>query len=291
MKLFLLLLALIVLACSQSICPNTGFFPEEAEFDFQLCTQFQDNSCCRTAMEVDVDNAWSNVVDDLGNCNYRYSGVRPDLSSFFCVPCDSALATYIAPYPDFYNMSGQNYLSNDSNPSTVVVTIVPTLFYKLSFMSSMLAVSSDDSGNNVTAFDECGLRDQNGNVVFPISFFDGISYDYLAFISTFLPPWIVGSDGTQWAAAVVDDSASLLGTTQTLDLTGQTVFLSYYGSSVSWDSSTSFYQVLNSTTGNYDVFNNADLSVTYPPSAYGSSAAFIQISIGLIFAALALFLI
>jgi len=113
-------LFLVASVFCQNTCPNTGLPPLTPPFDFQLCLQYQDNSCCRLASEVDIQSAWSNAVQDEGNCNYGLQVVRPRLIDYYCFACDPYLSYYLGSWPDFRNSTGTNqFFFGDPGPAYV----------------------------------------------------------------------------------------------------------------------------------------------------------------------------
>jgi len=107
-KIFLCFFILFFSFIYCDICPNTYLNAVTPSFDFQLCSQYQDNACCRTTGEAAMWGAWQNAVANSGLCNYYARGVRPLLIDYYCMSCDPSLSDYFGSWPDWHNVSGFN---------------------------------------------------------------------------------------------------------------------------------------------------------------------------------------
>jgi len=179
-------------------CPSTGSVAHVSEYDFLLCSAYQQDTCCSTGGEADIENFWEQATEQSGNCQYDRKAVRPLLVEYFCSPCVPNLEDYVGMYPDLtYDISGtsQFALTNSSQ-----VAIVPTLFFCDSWMDQFLGIkylatvnwTTGVTYNNGTPayaystniigtsnYDECGLWNPtqtvclNNGVFLPGSYYNG----------------------------------------------------------------------------------------------------------------------
>eukprot|EP01119_Soliformovum_irregulare_P001972 TRINITY_DN1195_c0_g1_i1.p1 TRINITY_DN1195_c0_g1~~TRINITY_DN1195_c0_g1_i1.p1 ORF type:complete len:242 (-),score=31.34 TRINITY_DN1195_c0_g1_i1:46-726(-) len=111
----------------RTLCYHSTKAPAKPSFQFTFCKQYQEESCCLTGHDADIDGTFQTLVDVGSECPYRQKSEALYLRQWMCIGCSPNQFQYVNP------------------ENTSVMFVCDTFANKL-------------WGQNGTAFDECGLR-------------------------------------------------------------------------------------------------------------------------------------